>query len=188
MKNIIIITLILLPQFIFSQKYFTHNDLIKITDNRRWESNIKIFIYGDCDSVSKNTINKTIKHFNSLMETIQISLVNDKEESNTIIYFLTDEEYQNLFPYCDHSDNIGVTYNKISLTNKNEYIGAEIQIDNYVNKKYSSFEYVIKHEMFHMLGFDHHKNESNSIIKYSHNYTKKDDEMIKYLYSKEFKF
>jgi hypothetical protein len=38
-----------------------------------------------------------------------------------------------------------------------------------------------------MLGFDHHHNEGNSIMVLE-NFTEKDEEMIKYLYSKDFKF
>lgn len=186
MKNLIIILFILVPNLIFSQTYFTHEQIVKITNSERWESDVKIFIYGDCDSISKNTINKTISHFNNLMETIQISVVDKKEDANTIIYFLTDKEYQNLFSYCDHSDNVGATYVKSSLKLKNTIIEGDIHIDTQFSN--SSMQHTIKHEMFHMLGFDHHKDESSTIIKYAGNFTKKDDEMIKYLYSKKFQF
>jgi hypothetical protein len=189
MKNIIIITLFLLPKVLFTQNNFTHDYLVNsVVDNKRWESDIKIYIYGDCSEENKNTIKETITYFNSLLETIQISLVDKKDESNSIIYFLTDEEYNNLFSYCDHSDNIGATYTKKSLKVDNTIIESDIHVDTYQNRKFDSFEYVIKHEMFHMLGFKHHHNESNSIIHHSENYTEKDKEMIKYLYSKDFKF
>jgi hypothetical protein len=188
MKNIIII-LILLPITIFSQNNFTHNYLTnEVINNKRWESDIKIFIYGNYTNKNRVTIDETIKYFNSLLETIQISVVEDKDSSNTQIYFLTDNEYHNLFPYSDHSLNIGATYNKKSLYSDNVYIGAKIHIDSYENELFDSFEYVIKHEMFHMLGFNHHKNEGESIINHSKEFSKKDEEMIRYLYSKDFKF
>ena len=87
MKNKIIIILFLFPSIVLTQINFTHDNIVKITKSERWESDVKIFIYGDCDSISKNTINKTISHFNNLMETIQISVVDKKEDANTIIYF-----------------------------------------------------------------------------------------------------
>lgn len=186
MKNLIIILFILVPNLIFSQTYFTHEQIVKITKSKRWESDVKIFIYGDCDSVSKNTINETISHFNNLMETVQIRVVDKKEDANTIIYFLTDKEYQNLFSYCDHSDNLGATYVKRSLDLKNTIIEGDVHIDTQFSNK--EIQHTIKHEMFHMLGFHHHKDESSTIIKYAGNFTKKDDEMIKYLYSKDFEF
>ena len=186
MKNIIIIILFLFPSIALTQINFTHDNIVKITKSERWKSDIKIFIYGDCDSISKNTINNTIIHFNNLMETIQISVVDKKEDANTIIYFLTDKEYQNLFSYCDHSDNVGATYVKSSLKLKNTIIEGDIHIDTQYSN--SSIQHTIKHEMFHMLGFHHHKDESSTIIKHAGNFTQKDDEMIKYLYSKDFKF
>ncbi len=189
MKNLIITLLLFTANQILSQNHFTHDYLVNdIIKDGRWESDIKIYIYGDCSEENKNTIKETITYFNSLLETIQISLVDKKDESNSIIYFLTDKEYNNLFSYCDHSKNIGATYNKISLSKKNVLIEADIHIDTHANNIYDSFEYVIKHEMFHMLGFKHHHNENNSIIHHSENYTEKDKEMIRYLYSKEFKF
>ena len=188
MKNIIIITLFLLPTILFSQNNFTHDYLVNsVVDNKRWESNIKIYVYGDYTKENKVTIDETIKYFNSLLETIQISVVENKDSANTIIYFLTDEEYNNLFSWSDHSDNIGATYNKKSLEKDNTLIGAKIHIDTYMNRVYDSFDYVIRHEMFHMLGFKHHHNEGNSIMVLE-NFTEKDEEMIKYLYSKDFKF
>jgi len=187
MKNIIIILLFLLPLNVISQKYFTHDHLVSsVVKNKRWESNIKIFIYGDCDSISINTINKTINHFNPLMETIQISIVDNIEDANTVIYFLTDKEYQNLFSWSDHSNNLGATYVKKSLYDDNLIISSKIHIDTYFSHK--EIQLTIKHEMFHMLGFNHHKDENSTIIKYASNFTKKDDEMVKYLYSKDFKF
>jgi predicted Zn-dependent protease len=186
MKNIIIIILFLFPSLVLTQTNFTHDNIVKITKSKRWESDVKIFIYGDCDSISKNTINKTISHFNNLMETIQISVVDKKEDANTIIYFLTDKEYQNLFSYCDHSDNVGATYVKRSLNLKNTIIEGDVHIDTQFSN--SSIQHTIKHEMFHMLGFHHHKDESSTIIKHAGNFTQKDDEMIKYLYSKDFEF
>ncbi len=188
MKNLIIIILFFLPNLVLSQNNFTHDYLVNdIVKNKRWESDIKIYIYGDCSEENKNTIKETITYFNSLLETIQISLVDKKDESNSIIYFLTDEEYNNLFSYCDHSDNIGATYTKKSLKVDNTIIESDIHIDTYMNRVYDSFDYVIRHEMFHMLGFKHHHNEGNSIMVLE-NFTEKDEEMIKYLYSKDFEF
>jgi len=186
MKNIIIILLFLLPLKVISQTYFTHDHILEITKSERWESDIKIFIYGDCDSVSKNTINKNISHFNNLMETIEISIVNNIEDANTVIYFLTDDEYQKLFYWSDHSNNLGATYVKKSLNEDNLIISSKIHIDTQFSDK--EIQLTIKHEMFHMLGFNHHKDENSTIIKYAGNFTQKDDEMIKYLYSKDFEF
>ena len=188
MKNLIIIILFFLPNLVLSQNNFIHDYLVNdIVKNKRWESDIKIYIYGDCSEENKNTIKETITYFNSLLETIQISLVDKKDSSNTIIYFLTDEEMKEIYPFSDETDNIGATYTKKSLKVENTIIESEIHIDTYMNRVYDSFDYVIRHEMFHMLGFKHHHNEGNSIMVLE-NFTEKDEEMIKYLYSKDFKF
>ena len=178
----------MVSNLVLAQNHFTHDYLVNdVVENKRWESDIKMFIYGDCSEANKKTVEETIIYFNSLLETIQISLVDKKDSSNTIIYFLTDKEYNNLFSWSDHSDNIGATYNKKSLEKDNTLIGAKIHIDTYMNRVYDSFDYVIRHEMFHMLGFDHHHHEDNSIM-ILEKFTEKDEEMIKYLYSKDFEF
>ena len=79
MKNLIIIFLFFLPNLILSQNDFTHDYLVNdIIKNKRWVSDIKIYIYGDCSEENKKTIKETISYFNSLLETIQISLVDKK--------------------------------------------------------------------------------------------------------------
>jgi len=178
----------MVSNLVLSQNHFTHDYLVNdVVENERWESDIKMFIYGDCSEENKKTVEETIIYFNSLLETIQISLVDKKDSSNTIIYFLTDEEMKEIYSFSDETDNIGNTYNKIDRYNEHTIIGCEIQIDTYMNKVYDSFDYVIRHEMFHMLGFKHHHNEGNSIMVLE-NFTEKDEEMIKYLYSKDFEF
>lgn len=188
MKNLIITLLLFTTNHILSQNHFTHNHLINnVVEDGRWESDIKIFLFGNYTKKDSLEVLKTSKKFNDLSETISINIVDNRDSSNTIIYFLTDEEMKEIYSFSDETDNIGNTYNKIDRYNEHTIIGCEIQIDTYMNKVYDSFDYVIRHEMFHMLGFDHHHHEDNSIMVLE-NFTEKDEEMIKYLYSKDFKF
>ena len=187
-KYLFFILISIAPQFVFSQTYFTHDYLVHhIINNKRWHSDIKIYIYGNCTKENRSTITETIDYFNSILETIQIELVDQEDLSNCVIYFLTDTEYKSLFSWSDHSDNIGATYTKKSLDNDSTLIGSKIHIDTDENEKYNSFRSTIKHEMFHMLGFKHHRQEGNSILVLN-KFTEKDEEMIKYLYSNDFNF
>ena len=189
MKNLIITLLIFTSNHILSQNHFTHSHLINnVVKDGRWESDIKIFLFGDYTKKDSLEVLKTSIKINNLLETISINIVDNRDSSNTIIYFLTDEEMKEIYSFSDESGNVGNTYNKIDRYNEHTLIGCEIQIDNGVNWNIDNRMYVIRHEMFHMLGFKHHHNESNSIIYHSENYTEKDESMIKYLYSKDFKF
>jgi len=188
MKNLIITLLIFTSNHILSQNHFTHSHLINnVVKDGRWESDIKIFLFGDYTKKDSLEVLKTSIKINNLLETISINIVDNRDSSNTIIYFLTDEEMKEIYSFSDETDNIGNTYNKIDRYNEHTIIGCELQIDTYMNKVYDSFDYVIRHEMFHMLGFKHHHNEGNSIMVLE-NFTEKDEEMIKYLYSKDFEF
>ena len=63
-----------------------------------------------------------------------------------------------------------------------------IQVDSGVKIHPDNRDHTIKHEMFHMLGFHHYEDENVSIMNTSRNFSDSDKEMIKYLYSKDFKF
>ena len=97
MKNLIIIFLFFIPNLILSQNNFTHDYLVNdIVKDGRWESDIKIYIYGNCSEENKNTIKETITYFNSLLETIEISIVNNKDFYLYHHYYLCILCHQNL--------------------------------------------------------------------------------------------
>jgi|688.fasta_scaffold1045349_1 hypothetical protein len=185
MKNLILSILFLNSFGIFSQKLFTEEEFLIASDNgRRWYTDIKIYLYGNFTKKDSLDVVENIKTFKSLIKPINISLVNNKESSNVVIYFLSDSDFGNIF--ADErkkiKDCIGITstYGVYKITE------SVIQIDVINNKRLNSFSNTIRHEMFHMLGFAHYREEKNSILDMDDFLTEKDIEMIKYLYSKKF--
>jgi hypothetical protein len=184
MKNVIIFLLFLNPFVDFSQNLFTKEEFLLASDNgRRWHKDIKIYLYGNYTKKDSLDVVENISIFKPLIKPINISLVKNKESSNVIIYFLSDDDFGNIFPNKKNTikDCIGITstYGVYKITE------SVIQIDVINNKRLNSFSNTIRHEMFHMLGFAHYREEKNSILDMDDFLTEKDIEMIKYLYSKK---
>jgi hypothetical protein len=185
MKKILLSLIILNSIFCFSQENFTINEFNKITNNgEKWKSDIKIFLYGNYSYEDSLTVVRTIDGFNLLVETINITLVNNIDSSNTVIYFISDETYIKLFPSSEK-----VIKNSIGNT-RNTYVydkitKSRVHIDIVECNKYKCMSSTIIHEMFHILGFNHIEEEKNSILKgHTDNLTEKDKEMISLLYKK----
>jgi len=185
MKNLIIALLILNPIWFFSQSLFTKEELLLATEGGdRWYKDIKICLYGKYTKKDSLDVVETIKIFKPLIKPINISMVKNKDSANVVIYFLSDTEFANMFKWSKYDlVNIGITFTEpINHKIKSVYI----HIDIVENKEFKSFSNTIRHEMFHMLGFSHYEKENNSILDHNNNFTEKDIEMIKYLYSKKF--
>jgi len=186
MKNLIIILLFLNPIWIFSQKLFSNEEFLIISDNgRRWYKDIKICLYGYYSKRDSLDVVENIKIFKPLITPININIVKNKDSANVVIYFLSDTEFGNIFPDKKKviKDCIGITID----CGVNKLSSSVIHIDLIENKRLNSFSNTIRHEMFHMLGFTHYSEEKNSILDMDDYLTNKDIEMIKYLYSDKFK-
>ena len=185
MKKILFILLFLNSILCFSQKNFTMDEFNKITDNgEKWKSDIKIFMYGDYTIEDSLSVIKSIELFNKLIETVDISIVSTIELSNSVIYFITDDEFIKLFKWSekDIKNCTGITYTSHV---DDRIVKSKIHIDIVECRKHQCTPITIRHEMFHMLGFDHQDNEKNTILKsHSIEFTEKDREMISLLYKK----
>jgi len=141
-------------------------------------------MYGDYSYEDSLTVINTINEFNILIESIDIYLVSNIDSSNSVIYFISDDTYINLFPSSEK-----VIKNSIGNT-RNTYVydkitKSRVHIDIVECNKYKCMSSTIIHEMFHILGFNHIEEEKNSILKgHTDNLTEKDKEMISLLYKK----
>lgn len=186
MKNLIIILLFLNPFVDFSQKLFSNEEFLIISDNgRKWYKDIKICLYGNYSKQDSLDVVENIQIFKPLINPININIVKNKDSANVVIYFVSDTEFGNIFPDEKNSvkTSIGITFT-YGVTKITKSI---IQIDVIENEEFKSFSNTIRHEMFHMLGFSHYDKENNSILDHDHNLTEKDIQMIKYLYSEKLK-
>ena len=185
MKKILLTLLFLNGFYCFSQKNFTEEEFNLITDNgEKWESDIKIFLYGDYTYNDSLTVVNTVIEFNNLLQSIQVEIVNNIDSSNTVIYFTTDNDFINLFKWSekDVRNSTGITFT--SHAGK-KITKCRVHIDIVECEKHKCTPITIRHEMFHILGFDHIENEKNTILKSrSIDFTDKDIEMISLLYKK----
>jgi hypothetical protein len=185
MKKILFSLLLLNSIVCFSQKNFTNGEFDSITNyGEKWRKDIKIFMFGKYTKEDSLTVVNTIAEFNELIETINVELVNNKDSSNSVIYFLSDGEYIELFP----SSESGVR-NSMGITSKyfvfKDIVESRVHIDIMECTKYHCTSSTIIHEMFHLLGFRHIDREKNSILKgHTEVLTEKDREMISLLYKK----
>lgn len=185
MKNLIIALLILNPIWFFSQSLFTKEELLLATEGGdRWYKDIKICLYGKYTKQDSLDVVENIRIFKPLIKPINISMAKNKDSANVVIYFLTDAEFGSMFKWRkDQLLNIGISF--VASAN-HEIDVVSIHIDINQNKKFNFFSETIRHEMFHMLGFSHYEKENNSILDRDNNFTEKDIQMLKCLYSKKF--
>ena len=187
MKNLIIILLFLNPFVDFSQNLFTKEEILFATEGGdRWHKDIKISLYGNYSKQDSLDVVENINIFKPLIKPINISMVNNKDSANVVIYFLTDIEFGNKFKWRKEFVKLSIGQSFIEPI-KYSIKRVDIHIDIVENKEFKSFSNTIRHEMFHMLGFYHYSKENNSILDHDHYLTDKDIEMIKYLYSEKFK-
>ena len=95
MKTIKIILFTLITNFVFTQDYVTeyYNEITKKSEygsehgGIKWENDVKIYLEGDIASDEvKNEIDLILKDLNELIETINISIVNNKADANSFLY------------------------------------------------------------------------------------------------------
>ena len=185
MKRILISILFLNVTICLAQNNFTMGEFDSITNYKeKWKKDIKIFIYGKYTKEDSLTVVNTIAEFNELMETIDVELVNNKDSANSVIYFLSDSEYIELYPMDDSDvrNCIGITIKYFVFK---EIVKSRIHIDIDECTEFHCTNTTIIHEMFHLLGFSHIDGEKNSILKgHTEVLTEKDREMISLLYKK----
>jgi hypothetical protein len=112
MKKILFSFLFLNSIVCFSQNNFTQDEFNSITNyGEKWKKDIKIFMFGKYTREDSLTVVNTIAEFNELIEKINVELVNIKDSANSVIYFLSDSEYIELYPMDDSDvrNCIGIT-------------------------------------------------------------------------------
>jgi hypothetical protein len=167
----------------YSQKNFTLDEFNRVTNNgEKWKNNINIFLFGDYTFEDSLTVTKNIDTLNTLIESINVALVNHIDSSNSVIYFTTDDEFIQLFNWSekDIRNSTGMTYTSYVY---DKIVKSRVHIDIIECRRHGCTPITIGHEMFHMLGFDHQLNETNTILKSrNEEFTEKDKEMISLLY------
>ena len=109
MKAIFFISSFLIVGFIYSQTINDtisyYNEITKSTEftnkpnePQKWKSDVKIYIDGIYDSVAEAEVYNVIEELNELISTINIAVVNNKNEANLIAFFGFCSDYDKFEP------------------------------------------------------------------------------------------
>jgi len=139
MKTIINLFFIFFTSTLFSQKnndtISYYNEITKSTEFsnkqneiQKWKSDVKIYIDGVYDSTTKNELYKVVTELNELIETIEISVVSDKNDANLIAFFGFCTKYDKIeplaIPYSGNNYGLFVVYPE-----NNEIIKGSFYVD-----------------------------------------------------------
>ena len=136
MKVIFFILFTFITTLVFSQDSIVdyYNEITKSTEftkkqnnPQRWETDIKIYIDGVCDSTAESELYKVVNELNDLIETIEIKIVNVKSDANLIAFFGFCSKYDKIepkaIPYSGSNYGLFVVYvNNDIITNGSFYV------------------------------------------------------------------
>jgi len=127
------------------------------TQLQKWNSEIRVFISGNFTNEDNTTVLSFFSRLKEISGNLNLRLVQNINDSNVEIYFATIENYINNRPgYINGfspTGNLG-GFTTFSFSN-NTIGGGKIWVNSSTNNKTS----IIKHEIMHLLGFNHIEDE-----------------------------
>ena len=157
MKTIKIILLTLIANFVFTQDYVTeyYNEITKKSEygsehgGIKWKNDVKIYLEGDTASDEvKNEIDLILKDLNELIETINISIVNNKADANSFLYIGDFDTFKSKY-------NINVSGGMVGYATLFRYKNIVVKSGIFISNKISGIELksVLREEITQSLGF-----------------------------------
>jgi hypothetical protein len=157
MKTIKIILFTLITNFVFTQDYVTeyYNEITKKSEygsehgGIKWRNDVKIYLEGDTASDEvKNEIDLILKDLNVLIETINISIVNNKADANSFLYIGDFDTFKSKY-------NISVNGGIVGYATLFHYKNIVVKSGIFISNKISGIELksVLREEITQSLGF-----------------------------------
>jgi len=157
MKTIKIILFTLITNFVFTQDYVTeyYNEITKKSEygsehgGIKWKNDVKIYLEGDTASDEvKNEIDLILKDLNELIETINISIVNNKADANSFLYIGDFDTFKSKY-------NINVSGGIVGYATLFRYKNIVVKSGIFISNKISGIELksVLREEITQSLGF-----------------------------------
>jgi len=157
MKTIKIILLTLIANFVFTQDYVIeyYNEITKKSEygsehgGIKWKNDVKIYLEGDTASDEvKNEIDLILRELNELVETINISIVNNKVDANSFLYIGDFDTFKSKY-------NINVSGSIIGYATLFRYKNIVVKSGIFISNKISGIELksVLREEITESLGF-----------------------------------
>jgi len=197
MKTILTIILVSCVTVLFSQSDSTKNYFKKIaygnefTDGsmylKKWNRDVKIFVLGQKDAEMESELLKVVKELNDLINTINISVVTNKEDANMIVFFGSKQEFNNFDPslktYVENNEGLF----KIKHNTSDIYFG-EMYVNTKGNLTSNQKKHLLREELTQSLGLCNDSYRYSKSIFYqgwtdTTEYAEIDKEIIKMLYN-----
>lgn len=131
-----------------------NNSRIKNTPDK-YKKNVKLYVYGDYEDYMLNEINNVINDLNDIIVPIEFSIVDNKGESNMVIFFGDYESFISHNPDLSHFNKIKNSegYFRTKTTNSNEIKSSRIFINLPKQDNTDDVKDVIREEITQALGF-----------------------------------
>lgn len=158
-----------------------------ISGEKKWNTDVKIFIIGEPDADLSEELTKILKELNDLIDPIELSITNNRSESNVIVLFGSKSDFIELDsrvePYVKYNEGLFMI----------EYINGEIDYgEMYVNTKgkltAKEKKHILREELTQLLGLCNDSYMYKNSIFYQGwsdgtEYAQIDKELIKLLYN-----
>lgn len=158
-----------------------------ISGEKKWNTDVKIFIIGVPDADLSEELTKILKELNDLIDPIELSITNNRAEANVIVLFGSKSDFIELDsrvePYVKYNEGLFMI----------EYINGEIDYgEMYVNTKgkltTKEKKHILREELTQLLGLCNDSYMYKNSIFYQGwsdgtEYAQIDKELIKLLYN-----
>lgn len=118
----------------------------------KWNKDLKIYVSGDKRDYLIDELDNIIYELNTIIDPINIEIVNTKSESNYIIYFCSGSDYAKYVPRTSHL--VEGNWGLFSTTSRGEtIIDGTMYVDIYRCKSITGQKHLLREELTQSLGF-----------------------------------
>jgi hypothetical protein len=171
----------------YYKEIVTKNEYNENYTPQKWYKDMKIFVKGNKLGYLMDELNKVVSELNDLITGIDIKIVNTESESNFIVYFGGQKEYNQLCPYSikftEHNYGLFVINSR-----GNEITDGSMYVDIDRTTKINAEKHLLREELTQSLGLTNDSYKYPESIFYGEwtetiKYTELDKEIIKMLYN-----
>jgi hypothetical protein len=112
---------------------------------RKWEENIFIYVKGDKPTYLMNELNSIITELNQMTKPITMTLVNDQNKSNLLIFFGSADVFKNIinsdYDLIDDNYGLALVYGSPSI------LFAKMYVDIYRTETINAQKHLLREEL-----------------------------------------
>jgi hypothetical protein len=73
----------------------------------KWKRDVKIYVHGSCHKYMMDELDRIVKDLNEIINTIEIKVVKNRSEANTIVFLGSKQGFKTLYPQIQKENLIG---------------------------------------------------------------------------------